>query len=133
MKEHTEEMVEHSLEMVEHSLDMVEHPVDMLEHSIDMVEHPEDMVEHFQDGVEHSEDILDHSIDMIDHSTGSGHALSVLMFLVFFMLCCLSNLFSWMTRRYFHSVLEVNRSLIMLINGYVIVTSNWVVTIYVSN
>ena len=119
MKEHSEDMVEHSLEMVEHSLDMVEHPVDMLEHPVDMVEH--------------SEDILDHSIDMIDHSTGSGHVLSVLMFLVFFMLCCLSNLFSWMTRRYFHSVLEVNRSLIMLINGYVIVTSNWVVTIYVSN
>ena len=126
MKEHSEDMVEHSLEMVEHSLEMVEHSLDMVEHPVDMLEHPVDMVEH-------SEDILDHSIDMIDHSTGSGHALSVLMFLVFFMLCCLSNLFSWMTRRYFHSVLEVNRSLIMLINGYVIVTSNWVVTIYVSN
>ena len=126
MKEHSEDMVEHSLEMVEHSLEMVEHSLDMVEHPVDMLEHPIDMVEH-------SEDILDHSVDMIDHSTGSGHALSVLMFLVFFMLCCLSNLFSWMTRRYFHSVLEVNRSLIMLINGYVIVTSNWVVTIYVSN
>ena len=126
MKEHSEDMVEHSLEMVEHSLEMVEHSLDMVEHPVDMLEHPVDMVEH-------SEDILDHSIDMIDHSTGSGHVLSVLMFLVFFMLCCLSNLFSWMTRRYFHSVLEVNRSLIMLINGYVIVTSNWVVTIYVSN
>ena len=126
MKEHSEDMVEHSLEMVEHSLEMVEHSLDMVEHPVDMLEHPVDMVEH-------SEDILDHSVDMIDHSTGSGHALSVLMFLVFFMLCCLSNLFSWMTRRYFHSVLEVNRSLIMLINGYVIVTSNWVVTIYVSN
>ena len=126
MKEHSEDMVEHSLEMVEHSLEMVEHSLDMVEHPVDMLEHPIDMVEH-------SEDILDHSVDMIDHSTGSGHVLSVLMFLVFFMLCCLSNLFSWMTRRYFHSVLEVNRSLIMLINGYVIVTSNWIVTIYVSN
>ena len=129
MVEHSEVMVEHS---VEHSIDMGKHSIDMGEHSKDMVVHFQDMIEHFQDIVEHYKDIVEHSVGMVDHSAESGHELSVIMFLVFLMLFCLSNLFSWMTRRYLNSVLEVNRSLIMLINGYMIVTSNWVVTIYVS-
>ena len=146
MVEHSEVMAEHSLNMVEHSIDMGEHSMDMGEHSVHMGEHSKDMVVHFQDivehykdivehsedMVEHSEDTVEHSVGMVDHSAESGHELSVIMFLVFLMLFCLSNLFSWMTRRYFNSVLEVNRSLIMLINGYMIVTSNWVVTIFVS-